>query len=200
MLVIATGMRTLWIVTCLMMTATAHAQPSSAAPGAAPPAPLPEPAAALDDYRWQVLAADAVVGSAVLVAAHSESGTGVVIAGVAYVLTAPLIHIAHDRGGRAFGSLAMRVALPLFGALVGTALVDMGARKCAPPASEDLCDGDGDDEVAVGALLGFGVGALSAMIIDAAFVARPVPRERPTWAPQVGVTRDRVSLGIAGRF
>lgn len=195
-------MRMLWILSCLAVTATAHAQRPSEAPGTAAPVALPESAVALDDYRWQVLVADAVVGTAALVAVHNESDAGVVIAGALYLATGPIVHSVHDRGGRALGSLAMRATLPIFGALVGGALIGNGARPCAPSSRVSCGDDDGGDDEApvVGVLIGFGVGALTAMLIDAAFVARPVPVARPTWAPQVGVTRDRVSLGVAGRF
>jgi hypothetical protein len=68
--------------------------------------------------------------------------------------------------------------------------------KCA--ADDDDCD----DGSLGGAILGFGLGVLGAMVIDTALLARPVKSHKTstTWVPQVTATAQHVGLGIAGRF
>src|SRR5204863_129678 len=67
------------------------------------------------------------------------------------------------------------------------------------PCSAD--DDDCDDGTLEGAILGFGLGMLAAMVIDTALIARPV-KAKPavTWVPQVAVTPQQVGLGVVGRF
>jgi hypothetical protein len=155
------------------------------------PATTPPPSgeSAGESYRAEILAVDA----ASLVLALSGNEMGIKVAGLTYLLGGPIIHGAHGGGGRAGASLVMRVGMPLLGALAGAALTQ---HDCS---ADDECD----DEFPVGPIFGFGLGILSAMILDTALLAGP--REAPkntgtTWAPQVSVTPHHVGLGVVGRF
>lgn len=141
------------------------------------------------DYRWQVFLAD----SASLAIAFSGNKTGITLSGAGYVLAAPIIHLSHDEGGRAGASLLLRLGLPIAGAFGGAALT---RHACAPD------DEDCDDGALEGAILGFGLGILTAMVVDTAFIARPIKSHRTTttWVPQVAITGQHVGLGVAGRF
>lgn len=162
---------------------TAPAFPASGAgPGAtAPASEQAEPER--ESYGWQIALAD-VAGTVLLV--ETDHGHGSASAGLmVYALGGPLVHVAHDQGGRALASLALRVGLPLASAWVW-------GGHCS--SSDDDCDNAGT--VAIGVILG----ALTAMVIDATALSHPVKATRPAWAPQVTATPQRVSLGVLGRF
>jgi hypothetical protein len=141
------------------------------------------------DYRWQIFLAD----SASLAFALSGSEKGVTVGALGYLLAAPIVHLAHDEGGRAGLSLALRLGLPIVAASAGAALTK---HACADP---DDCDDDGSLE---GAILGFGLGMLTAMVVDTVLIARPVKTHKTTttWVPQVTATSQHVGLGVVGRF
>lgn len=167
--------------------------PAFAAPGMVPPASTTfyvEPP--LESYRWQVVSAD-VVGL-VIALAHQESSLQ--LAGLTYLLGAPLVHSLHGEVGRAGTSLALRVGLPLAGALAGLALTQRSSRRC----TDDDFDCGGDEVQLVAAGLGIGLGVAAAMFIDTAVISRPKRNYAATWAPQLAVTPQHVSLGVLGRF
>jgi hypothetical protein len=89
------------------------------APGASAPASSPE----RRWYGWQTLACD---GLALLTMSPSlvvDSTAPAAIGYVTFLLAAPVVHAAHGRWGRAFGSAGIRLGLPLVLAVVGHALV-----------------------------------------------------------------------------
>jgi hypothetical protein len=99
-----------------------------------------------------------------------------------YVLGGPVVHLVHDRGGVAAGDLALRVALPIAGTLLGAEL-----GNAVSPASASTCDSDGPCGGGLpGAIIGLGVGVLTASILDATVLAyepaapRNVSTHRPT--------------------
>jgi hypothetical protein len=164
--------------------------PALAAPGMTPAAPLPEPEPELEleNYRWQIVAAD--VASVVLVFSVRDAGAS--LGGLTYVLGGPVIHGAHGHGGRVIASLALRAGLPIAMAFGGAALARHG---CS--------DEDCDDGSFGGAILGFGLGIVTAMVVDTALIAQPVEVRKhadATWAPQIAVTSRHVGLGVVGRF
>jgi hypothetical protein len=123
-------------------------------------------------------------------------GTGVSLGALTYILGGPIVHGFHDEGGRMGVSLALRLGLPILLAYGGASLAQANSR-CR--ADDDDCDGG----ALGGALLGFGLGVATAMVIDTAVIARPIEVRRPpsaTWAPQIAVTPQRVGLGVIGRF
>lgn len=165
-----------------------------APPGLVPAAPLPapEPAFEVHNYRWQIAAVDA----AGLALALSGNGTGVSLGALTYILGGPIMHGLHNEGGRMGVSLALRLGLPILLAYGGASLAQAN-NHCRPD------DDDCDSGALGGAILGFGLGVATAMVIDTAVIARPIEVRRPpgaTWAPQIAVTPQRVGLGVIGRF
>jgi hypothetical protein len=159
-------------------------------PAALPPAPEIAPEIEIADYRWQVAAADVVSVALAL----SQSGAGIRLGGLTYVLGGPIIHAVHGQGGRMGVSLAMRVGLPIALAFAGAGLAH---HDCSPG------DDDCDDGSLGGAILGFGVGIVTAMVVDSAVIAGAVEVRKhtgATWAPQIAVTPRHVGFGVVGRF
>ena len=149
-------------------------------------------------YGWQTLLADA---TAALVGIGGYLGqrdvdVPMVVAGGVYALGAPVVHWAHGNTGRGFGSLGLRLLLPVGGALL--ALVATSGQPCG----HDCGLGD----AAVGAV----VGMAAASAIDASALAwedagarasDPEPRAEPG-DPEVFLALDvrRGTVGIGGRF
>src|SRR6185436_7990319 len=138
----------------------------------------PAPAAAETSwYGWQTLLSDAgVIGLWSLAAAVDDAkygsggarqsyevgSTALVALGFAtYGLGAPAIHLAHGREGTALRSLALRLGLPVAGALVG---VMIGSGTC-DPESEVPCP-------VVAGVVGGALGGVAAAIVDGAVLAR----------------------------
>lgn len=207
-------MRIVWFLGWMAMISTASAQPAppdappdsippveavptlsppsmtapvSAGPGAAAPA-SEEAEPERESYGWQIAIADAA--GAMLLFGHNQSSAS---AGVlVYALGGPIIHVAHEQGGRAVASLALRLGLPVASAWAWNAYAQSG---CSP--KDDDCDTTG--AVAVGLILGF----VTAMVIDATALSHPVKVKKParlTWVPQVAATRQQVGLGVLGQF
>jgi hypothetical protein len=102
-------------------------------------------------YGWQTLLVDAVS-----IAAMPAAGVGF----GGYLLGAPIVHATHDRWGIAAASLGLRVALPVAGAIAGLKFAN-----CAP----QMANTEGGDWCGVGeAIVGVGLGMLTAIAIDAA--------------------------------
>ncbi len=152
-------------------------------------------------YGWQTLLADTFgVGLLAAGIAASDPGHddtfhrhGTVLAPVgmaAFVLAAPSVHgILHQQTRQALGSLGLRLGAPLVGGALGLAAV--GA-VCGPQSSEACPVGP--------IVIGLGVGALAASVIDAVALAREAAPGGRTVLPVVVVAGDRLTLGLAGRF
>jgi hypothetical protein len=110
-----------------------------------------------DGASFSLLLAARAAGSS---SRRDDSGSGLLLAlsGLSYVFTPPIIHAAHGQVGASFASAAVRVGLPVAGLMIGTASADCGND------SEMLCGLES-------AVIGFSVGVLSAIAIDAAFFA-----------------------------
>ena len=190
-----------WQLGLVLWIATANAQttdappPNVAPPVNAPPPPIMAPPVELletEGYRSQIIVADVVS----LVLAASESKVGLSVAGLTYLLGGPIIHNVHGQKARVVGSLALRLSLPLIGAVGGRALAN--SRTTCTESIRLFCDDDAD---IAGLFFGFSAGVLAAMIIDTAAIARPVRVRRNTsvtWAPRLDVTSQHAQLGIAG--
>lgn len=139
-------------------------------------------------YGSQTLASDAIATGMLLTAASSESGGLATLSLVTYLLVPPVIHGAHGQAGMSFASFGIRLSFPLLGMTVGSASADCGGED-----KEMFC---GLSE----AMLGFGVGALSAMVIDGAFLAWESPPERIRISPTVTATRRGATAGVLGTF
>jgi hypothetical protein len=109
-------------------------------------------------YGWQTLIADGCVmalsAADYALIGPEEAGALSLVAALTYWGATPIIHIEHEQGRRSGISVGLRLVLPLAGAISGLAL----AQNC----TFYRCDG-----VAWGAATGM----VSAMAIDAAFLA-----------------------------
>ena len=154
-------------------------------------------------YGWQNLLVDGsvIVASAGLGAANGSAGG--VLLGTGYLFGGPIVHWSHGQIGRGFASLGIRGGAPLvFGALGYLAFHG---------------DSSGADLGGFfGFVLGFGFGALSAIVIDAAALAyekvdddqdedaRAVTRRRQaqrpiTWSPWAAPrTEGGAMFGLSG--
>ena len=188
------------ILPVVLAGGVARAQPASAPPPGAVPAPPPAGAETVTrSYGLQILAVDAAV-----VAGSIAAESGEVLVG-GYLLGGPLVHAANGNGGRVLASVGLRIALPLGGGLVGAAI---GESRCARSEDPEFLCGLG--EVAGGLL----VGMAAATIVDSAVLARKQV-EVPGAAPPAGLVRvggvsatpdlgvgpqGAVSLGLSGTF
>jgi hypothetical protein len=155
-------------------------------------------------YGWQVVAFDAAalaLGGAALGIALSDyprdkssaKVLGVTALGV-YLVGPPILHGVRGNATQAEESLGLRVGLPLAGATVGIAV---GWVACSAL-------GGGWAFLALPAfgMVGGGFGALAAMVVDAAVVARE-PAARPTaWGvvPSFDPRSRSVGVMAVGRF
>jgi hypothetical protein len=146
-------------------------------------------------YRWQLALVD--IGSVVLLFSGSDAGVTGGLA--AYTFLAPTIHLAHDEGWRAAGSLGLRLGMPVLGALAG---IMIGAAQ-KPSGCDDGFDCDSEDAVFVGLALGALAGMAVAMVIDDVIIAKPRLTHKHTSlvvAPRVNVTPQQTTFGLAGSF
>ena len=181
----------------------------------APPTPVEQPRRMAPKgkeeetwYGYQTLIVDGaslglVVGG-IAIANHpgsSDSGGSVALAGsVGYILGAPVVHWMHGRIGPGFGSLGLRVGLPLaglfWGAILGSA-VDSHR-------GELFNDGAG---------IGFLAGMGSAILLDAALLAYEKPSEKEKeayeeakakhpvrWMPNLSPQKAGATVGVSGVF
>ena len=134
-----------------------------------------------------------------------------------FLFAPPIVHFAHGRIGPGFGSFALRVALPLEVAFDGMLI---GAALTSNNNGEDIPAGP-----IYGGLIGLGVGAVGASIIDAALLARYTTREvdpeaydpstdaasdapkktsraKPSieWAPTASPVTGGATFGVGGVF
>jgi hypothetical protein len=187
--------------------AHASAEPSDAArlPPPVPPSvgdaplsptdsktPAPEEPSGLW-YGWQTLATDGGVLLLMVVVGSTELSNGGgaapwVVGLTAYALGGPIVHLAHGNPGRGALSLAMRLGMPLLFGYLG-----VQAEGCR--SGSEFC-GLG------GALIGGSLGIITAITIDAAFVAREDAPDRASALPLLRLALDRRSAGVfaAGRF
>lgn len=197
------AMRLASLVVLAGLTSAAHAAP----PGLTPPTPEPVPQAEplpadyTASYRGQTLGADAAAVGLVLLAAagvggqsHQSNTTSLLeLAAATYVLGGPMIHLLHDRPGRAAASLALRVAAPLVFAMVGAAI-----GRSDPGCTGGYCDvGPGESD---GAALGGLLGVITASVIDAAVFARADPLPASSHLTATAVRGGGMTFGIAGSF
>ena len=154
-------------------------------------------------YGWQNLVVDGgvLVASAGLGAANGSAGGVLLVTG--YLFGGPIVHWSHGQIGRGFASFGIRVGAPL---VLGT----LGYVAFSGDRTSNGWAG------AIGFVLGFGFGVLSAIVIDAAALAyekvetpddddaRAITRRRQaqrpiTWSPW-GAPRSEggVMFGLSG--
>jgi hypothetical protein len=142
-------------------------------------------------YRMETLAVDGItlglgVGSYETRGATSDRLFEAALGGL--VLGAPTVHLLHHRWGRGATSLGVRIGLPL----LGVALGGFFGGPCLPQYD---CDAYVQDQ-----LKGLVVGAVAAMVFDAAFLGGGDDAPAPTISPTVRAANGGVSLGLSGRF
>jgi hypothetical protein len=149
-------------------------------------------------YGWQILLAD----SAAVIVGTRAPGFGanageVELAVIAmYLVAAPVIHKAHDRGDATVVSMALRFFAVPMAALIGDTV---GAQSCAPPPNADVrtsCE-------VTGATSRLALGVAGVSIFDATRAwTRPVSDRGLDLAPYVtpGGTGPGTVVGIVGRF
>jgi hypothetical protein len=155
---------------------------------------------ALRWYRWQTLLTDAgpITLTIALTANADERDDAAVIGAVvigasAFALGEPIVHGAHGHWGAAGVSLALRLGLSLIG---GAVEAGIGAGSC----SQYVYDHEGC-AIRCGAV-GLMAGAVTAVIVDAAALAREVvPAPARDHAMFVFTPmRDRGNVTLVGRF
>jgi hypothetical protein len=179
-----------------------------------PPAPEVSPRPVVDApppaptehywYGWQTLTADGA-SLAVTLGGIGMNASPVAVVGVGGLyLAAPAVHLAHGRVGVAFGSLGLRMGLPVLGGVIGFA----AAAPCSSAESKQFlgCAFHGWGEAAVGGLLGLG----AAVVLDAALLAHgtreisePAESGRPrvtSVAPSFDPVTRTASVGLGGSF
>jgi hypothetical protein len=153
-------------------------------------------------YGWQTLTSDgsAIALGALAYGADKAGGTSITnvfwTASVAtFFVGAPVIHWKHGHVGKGFGSLGLRVGLPL-GAFIAGALI--GNAACSDSDSENGLVGC---PVGVGAFAAL-AGLVAAPIVDAAVLARePVtPPATPPIQAALVPSDGGGKLVLAGRF
>jgi hypothetical protein len=146
-----------------------------------------QPAAPPHIYRWYGAPTLGVDLASLGLAALSNKQDSKVLAYTSiagFALGGPINHAAHGNWGRAAGSLALRVSLPVL-AGVGGALVP----------------GACDDRSCVGLGVGIVVGILAASAVDAAALSwEKVPQKPAAITPLVAVGKDMAYVGASGTF
>jgi hypothetical protein len=186
--------------TTVAQSSTERGQVGGPAPAAYTPAPLVLTADEGEHdetvwYGFQNLATDgAAIALGIGAVSLEDQGETLGWTAVAtYALGSPIVHLANGEAGRAVGSLALRLGLPVVLGGIGMAT----ASPC-PEDSESLCF-NGLGELVVGA----GIGTIAAVLIDDLFLARKTERvHRDTmWTPTVAPSaQGGMSFGVAGTF
>lgn len=191
----------------LLLVTVAADRARADAPSSVPPAPAgyqwqlapieTKPEEPMRWYRGEMVLADAAavgVGIVGLSFAHSGSGyrslEGYYVPGaLAIVAAGPIVHGLHHDGTGAVESVALRVGLPLLGAMLGSASY---GKSCY--------DGCGDTNFSYEVMGGI-AGAVTAMIIDDGFLAHERPQPKPSWTPVLVPTRNGgATVGLGGTF
>lgn len=188
-----------FILLLVLMTGTAVAQ-SSTASVSAPPTEQPE----YLDYRLSLAVSDVVAYGLLISAIPAKSGWPALGGLGVYVLGGPIIHAANGQTARGGASMGMRVLFPVGGFLAGGAI---GAAAGCERGSEWGCLG----AFAVGGVLGSFAGAITASVIDDAYLGKvPIPKEprsgaalllrTATLVPYVDPKRETYGLSLGGAF
>lgn len=146
--------------------------------------PVPPPSAKRKWYGYQLMLDDAA--SIALIAGTAGKGAAISLGELSFFFGGSVIHGVHRRAGLALASPLMRVSLVLIGARIGVA-----AEHCGPT---------NDDFSALGgALLGGGIGLLTAMMVDYSLAWTDESPNVEDSAPPFETSRSpRVSFTSAG--
>lgn len=156
-------------------------------------------------YRGQIITADVASFGLMLLGPlldeHEANLSGIGFAG--YFLAAPLVHVAHGRGGAAAESLGLRLGLPLLGGFLGYHLGPADT-ACVQAADVDGRSphggGCGDGASIVGTLVGAAAGVGTAMYLDAKYLSRYQTTRVVTWSAGIAPMRGGASVSFSGSF
>jgi hypothetical protein len=183
------------------------AERSASVPASPQPATTPVPLVRLNPerrwYGWQILLTD---GAAVASVAASGQGVGwSAVSSALYLGGGPVVHFVHGNVAKGFGSLGIRVGIPLGGALLGGAigLVAWGSNGCG----DSLCLFSPQG----GAIVGAGIGLIATSIVDVVVLAHEDVSTAAARSfglhltPVAGLPRDAAghiapTFGVAGAF
>lgn len=177
------------------------------------PAPKPEqPQYEKVWYGYQTLIADGV-SFGTLVGGIAAGSGGVTTAGyLGFLFATPIIHMVHRNVGPGFGSIGIRLILPLLSLGVGAiAGVIVGGTSGSGRFDRFA---DGANGAVNGAVIGGLIGVAGCVAIDAAGFAYSkeriddraitrAPRRQAPWftlAPSLDVQKDHAALGVVGQF
>jgi len=168
------------------------------------PAPPPPPRADGEStwYGWQPVISDAatILATSALAGLPNQGTLTMATFSAGYGLVPPIVHLAHGRPVIAALDLAVRVSALAIGFETGS----LASANCGQNNPES---GSGGCQLA-GAFVGAAIGALGAMVLDAAVLSwdPPAAREAPTtargftWSPALVWTKDHSGLGLHGTF
>jgi len=195
------------VLLTLVLTAAAMHTARADAPSSVPPAPAgyqwqlapveTKPQEPVRWYRGEMLLADtAAVGVGVIGLSFADSGGGYravewyyLPGALAFAAAGPIVHGLHHDSTGAVESLALRIGLPLVGAMLASASY---GKSCY--------DGCSDTNFGMEVMGGI-AGAATALIIDDGFLAHERPAPRPGWTPVLTPTRNGgATVGIGGMF
>lgn len=154
----------------------------------------------LEWYGHQTLGADAVAFLLMLAAVPAESAPAGVLGFATLILGAPAVHFGRDQYGTAGWSLLLRTVWP-----IGLGLVAAAVEDCPGAAGRQgvsLCGVDGF-------VLGYGVGIVTAVVVDASVLAfdkhEMIGSPPPNFGglrlmPQIDRSGALTGLSLGGQF
>lgn len=155
-------------------------------------------------YGWQGLVADSVGYTLTLAGGFGRSGGILTVGLISFALATPIVHMAHNEVGRGFGSMGMRILLPLLGAGIGAI-----AGVAAVGGSRNTDNQDTGEAAGTGAIVGAFVGGAGCSIIDAFALGYKSEKVDGPPPPSEAKGRSDVrvvpsigygTVGLAGRF
>ncbi len=180
------------------------------------PAPAPAPTTTTREaphyekvwYGYQTLVIDGIALATLLGGVASKSGpvTGVGLG--TYVLGTPIVHMAHGNIGPGFGSLGLRLIVPLIGSGIG-AIAGLIVGSSQQQTGNVGTDSSNVAQAAgTGALVGAFVGGAGCVLIDAlgfAYTKERVDDHATTQAglrmtPTFAIQKDLATAGVVGQF
>lgn len=173
--------------------------PESGSPQAGDEESRPVETPARSWYGWQTLTFDAAGVATVILGASANNGGVSLVGASLYALGGPAVHLGHGQYAPAAASLGMRLGLPIGGALGGALIGELTCTDHGKHDEEFPCP-------AAGAALGFVSGILTAIVVDAAVLAREPEAPSVTsptalrLSPQLAFERHSAQIGLAGAF
>ncbi|MBK6533452.1 MAG: hypothetical protein IPF99_28835 [Deltaproteobacteria bacterium] len=132
-------------------------------------------------YGWQILIVDLAAITLASASLGVGSTTGYYTAGGLQLLGGPIVHWSHGRVGAGFGSLGLRLLVPVAAGVLGSM------------------------KGTTGLLVGASLGSLAAIVVDIAALANEPAQARPAarvgaWSPTIALTPREFGLGVVGTF